>query len=428
MSTVVDRVAAPPRVRLDGIDAVRGLAMVLMALDHVRDFLQSEPYRATDLTSTTPLLFWTRIATHLCAPTFILLAGAGIYLAQRRKTPREMAGFLVSRGLCLVLLELTVIRVCWTQSLDLRDIHAAVIWVIGWCMVLMSVMVYLPVPVVAAIGMVIIMLNNLADGITPAHAAEIWPPLGPFWRILHSPGDIPLGAASTLHVAYVIIPWFGVMCAGYGLGAILTLDRPRRRFWLTCLGLFVIADFAVVRGLNGYGEPRPWAVQVVDPATGQHFDPSAAPATALAQFPSPPPPPNAVPDRLYTVMSFMNTTKYPPSLAFLLMTLGPALLLLAAFDRPLGLWAQPLIVFGRVPLFFYVLHLPLIVACAASVYWYGRSAEWYGTLEQTQQVGLGLSLGAAYLWWLAVVFVLYLPCWWYAGVKARPRSSLLSYL
>jgi uncharacterized membrane protein len=424
-------VTAPPaRARLDGVDAVRGLVMVLMALDHVRDFLQSEAYRATDLAweHFTPALFLSRLVTHLCAPTFILLAGAGIYLTQRRKTPEQMVGFLVTRGLWLVLLELTFIRFCWNQGFDSKDFHAAVIWVIGWCMVLMSVMVFLPAPIVAGVGMSIIVLHNLADPVSPERAAELGPAFGPLWRLLHSPGDIPLGDSSTLHVAYVIIPWFGVMCAGYGLGAIFTFDRPRRRLWLTCLGLFLLAAFAAVRGLNGYGDPRPWAVQLHDPTTGKHYDPSEAPASTLAQFQSPPPPPGSVPDRLYTVMSFVNTTKYPPSLDFLLMTLGTALLLLAAFDRPLGAWAHPLIVFGRVPLFFYVLHLPLIVGCAALVYAYGHRIGWYESLDEARKTGLGVPLWGAYLWWLAVVAILYFPCRWYAGVKARSRNPLLNYL
>ena len=361
-------------------------------------------------------------------PTFILLAGAGIFLTQRRKTRGEMVRFLISRGLWLVLLELTIIRFAWNQNFEWHDFHAAVIWVIGWCMVLMSVMVYLPAPVVAVAGMFIIMQHNLTDRISPQDAAALWAPLGPAWQLLHAPRDISLWNGATLHVAYVIIPWFGVMCAGYGVGAILTFDRPRRRLWLTCLGLLLVADFALVRGLNGYGEPRPWAVQYVDPASGQHFDPSEPAENTLAQFGAQAVPPDAVPNRLYTAMSFVNTTKYPPSLDFLLMTLGPALLLLAAFDRPLGAWAHPLIVFGRVPLFFYVLHLPLIVGCAFNVYAVGHLLGWYESLEQARRTGLGVPLWGAYLWWLAVVAILYYPCRWYAELKARSRNPLLSYL
>lgn len=418
----------PARHRLDGVDAVRGVAMVLMALDHVRDFVQSEPYRATDLTVTTPALFLSRLVTHLCAPTFILLAGVGICLAQRRKSRGEMVAFLISRGLWLVLLELTVIRLSWSPILGQNDVPAAVIWAIGWCMVLMGLVVFLPPPVVGLLGVAIIAGHNLLDGIEPTDLAERWPPLGPLWSILHSPGSIPLWGPWKLQVAYVILPWFGVMCLGYGLGPLLTLERARRQTWLAVLGLVLCGSFVVVRGLNHYGDPRPWAVQFRDPQTGKRFDPSPLPAGTLAQFESLPVPPGAVTDTAYTCMSFVNTTKYPPSLDYLLMTLGPALLLLVAFDRPLGAWAKPLIVFGRVPLFFYLLHLPLILACAAAAYWYGRSAGWYGSLDQARQAGLGLSLAAAYGWWLFVVVVLYYPCRWFAGVKARSGHPLLSYL
>jgi uncharacterized membrane protein len=424
--------AVPPaRGRLDGVDAVRGLVMVFMALDHVRDFLQTAPYEATNLNTTTTILFLSRLVTHLCAPTFILLAGAGIFLTQRRKTRGQIVWFLISRGLWLVVLEETVIRLAWNQGFDLTEFQAMVIWVIGWCMVLMSVMVYLPATVVAAIGVIIITQHNVLDAITPESAAALWQPLGNIWKLLHAPprDGIPLWEGAKLNVAYVLIPWFGVMCTGYGLGVILTFETSRRRLWLVCLGLALIADFAIVRGLNGYGDPRPWAVQYVDPETGKHYDPSQPAPNTLAQFGSQAAPPTAVPDRLYTAMSFVQTAKYPPSLDFLLMTLGPALLLLAAFDRPLGAWARPLIVFGRVPLFFYVLHLPLIVCCALAVFAWGRHYHWYALdYRPMQKEGLGVPLWGAYLWWLAVLVVLYFPCRWYAGVKARSRSAWLSYL
>jgi hypothetical protein len=217
------------------------------------------------------------------------------------------------------------------------------------------------------------------------------------------------------------------MCAGYGLGEVFTLDRPRRRRLLVALGLTALLAFVIVRGVNGYGDPSRWAVQRYDPASSRRFDPSP-PTDAWGHFPSPPAPSATEPDPLYTVMSFVNTTKYPPSLDYLLMTLGTALLFLAAFDRPLGTRARPLIVFGRVPLFFYLLHLPLILALAAGVYWFGRSAGWYGSLDDARRTGLGLSLPATYLWWVFVVFLLYFPCRWFASVKERSRHPLLSYL
>jgi uncharacterized membrane protein len=420
--------AAPARTRLDSVDAVRGLVMVVMALDHVRDVLQTEPYRATDLTYTYPALFLSRIVTHLCAPAFILLAGTAAYLAGRSKSRGALAWFLVTRGLFLVVMELTVIHFFWFQSFDYSgEVQALVIWVIGWCMVLLGGLVFLPTPAVAGLGVLVILQHNLADGILAADAAKLWPPLGPLWSVLHTTEGVPLNGQSTLKPVYVVLPWLGVMCAGYGLGAILTLDRPRRRAWLVGLGLLVLLDFAYVRGLNGYGDPRPWAVQLRDPDTGEHFDPSPAP-NVPSQFPSPKAPPTAVPDPAYTAMSFVNCTKYPPSLDFLLMTLGPTLLLLAFFDRPPGLVAGRLVVFGRVPFFFYLLHLPLIVAFAAGVYTYGHAQGWYASLEDARKTGLGVSLGGAYAVWAAVIVLLYFPCRWYADVKRRSRSALLSYL
>src|SRR5262245_47164690 len=335
------------RARLDSIDVVRGLAMVLMALDHVRDFMQSQPYRATDLTWTTPPLFASRLVTHLCAPVFILLAGTGIYLARRNKTRAEMVWFLVTRGLWLVILELTVIKFFWFQTLDYSSTEALVIWAIGWCMVLMSVMVCLPTPVVAGIGLLIILGHNLTDGIRVGNGIGpvTWNSWGALWAVLHSTQWVQVGEHIVLKPPYVILPWFGVMCAGYGLGALLTLDRPVRRHWLLSLGLMTVLAFVAIRGLNGYGDPYPWGVQVRDPETGRRYDPSQP--AEIRKWTGATPLASAVPDPLYTTMSFVNTTKYPPSLDFLLMTLGPALLLLAAFDRPLGLFARPLLVFGR---------------------------------------------------------------------------------
>jgi uncharacterized membrane protein len=416
----------PARARLDGIDAVRGLAMVLMALDHVRDFMQSQPYRATDLTWSTPALFASRIVTHLCAPVFILLAGTGIYLAQRNKSRGEMVWFLVTRGVWLVLLELTVIKFFWFQTLDYSSIEALVIWTIGWCMVLMSVMVFLPARIVMLIGLFIIVAHNLTDRFRAADAAAVWPPLGPVWSILHTTEPVKLSAHSTLFPPYVILPWFGVMCAGYGLGELFTLDRPVRRRWLLGIGLATVVAFVAIRGLNGYGDPYKWAVQIYDPETGTRFDPSQPEkvrARQQAKLSS-----AGVSDPLYTAMSFLNTTKYPPSLDFLLMTLGPALLLLAALERPPGSLAKKLVVFGRVPFFFYLLHLPLIALCAGIVYVFGLLRGWYGPPAEVRSHGLGLSLPAAYLWWLVVIVILYFPCRWFAAVKARSRSAWLSYL
>jgi uncharacterized membrane protein len=421
--------APPVRARLDNVDAVRGLVMVLMALDHVRDMMQSQPYRATDLTWTTPVLFASRLVTHLCAPVFILLAGTGIYLAQRRKAHAEMVRFLVTRGLWLVVLELTVFKFFWYQTLDYTSVEALVIWTIGWCMVLMSAMVFLPTPLVAGLGLLFIFGHNLADGIVAGNGSDPvpWDSWSALWAVMHSTERVRLGEHSVLSPPYVILPWFGVMCAGYGLGALLTLDRPVRRRWIAGLGLAMIVVFVIIRGLNGYGDPHPWAVQIHDPDTETRYDPSQPEEMRVrqqAKLTS-----AAVPNPLYTVMSFVNTTKYPPSLDFLLMTLGPAHLILAALDRPLGPVAEKLVVYGRVPFFYYAVHLSLIGVCAGTVYAVGYARGWWDApFQEVRLRGMGLSLAAAYCWWLVVVVVLYYPCRWFAGVKARSRAAWLSYL
>jgi uncharacterized membrane protein len=374
--------------------------MILMALDHVRDFFSERTLDdPTDLNTTTAGLFLTRWVTHYCAPTFIFLAGTAAFLAGTRgKSRGDLAWFLLTRGLWLALFEVTINRALWMFNFDVVHHGAGVFWAIGWSMVVLSALVFLPTPLVTAVGVGMIVLHNKLDTVV---ADDVRLPAW-IWMILHSPGDNRVYGDYTFGTGYCVIPWAGVMAAGYGFGTLFTRDRPLRRRWMFLLGAALTVGFVVLRGLNVYGDPRPWAVQERGPE--------------------------------WTVFSFLNCTKYPASLDYLLMTLGPAILALAIFDRPLGPLARPVITFGRVPLFYYVMHIALIHGSAVLLddWRFGRSPlAWHGPWEvqrATAPPGWGVSLPAVYLIWVGVVVVLYLPCRWYAGVKRRHPGGVLSYV
>ena len=390
----------PRPERLDGIDLLRGTIMIVMALDHVRDFVSDRLLiDPTDLTKTTPALFLTRWITHYCAPTFIFLAGTGAFLAGTRgKSKRGLSWFLFTRGLWLAIFEITINRALWMFNYDLHVYGAGVFWAIGLSMIVLAALVYLPTPIVAAFGLMMIGYHNLLDGIQ----VEKDGPLKLLWVILHSPNEVPIfeGSSFKFGTGYCLIPWAGVMAAGYGFGAFFRLDRPTRQWWFAFLGLFLIVNFVLLRALNIYGDPRPWERQV-------DFD--------------------------RTVLSFINCTKYPPSLLYLLMTFGPAILALSIFDRPLGVWSKPIITFGRVPFFFYLLHIPLIHGLAIVIDrirfgWSPQATAGPWELStMTLPPGYGVGLAEVYGLWILVVLLLYLPCRWFAGVKARNKSAWLSY-
>jgi uncharacterized membrane protein len=389
--------------RLESVDLLRGAVMVIMALDHVRAFFSNQMFwDPTDLArttpATTPALFFTRWVTHFCAPTFIFLAGTAAFLSGTRgKSRRELSWFLFTRGLWLAFMEVTINRMLWMFNYDLVHHGAGVFWAIGWSMVVLALLVWLPVPIVTLFGVLMIALHNLLDGLS---AEQVRLPTW-LWLILHSPGDAPVVGDITFGTGYSLIPWMGVMAAGYGFGAVLRLDPVARRRWLVGIGAALTLCFIVLRARNDYGDPRPWTEQS-----------------------SP----------LGTLLSFLNCTKYPPSLLFLLMTLGPAILALAVFDRPLGPLVRPIITFGRVPLFFYLLHILLIHGAAVLIdeYRFGMSPlAWHGPWEVKPEAvpdDYGFSLPGVYLLWVGVLVVLYLPCRWFARVKQRHPGGWLSYL
>ena len=373
--------------RLSSIDLLRGLIIALMALDHVRGFFTDFQFDPTDLTRTTAPLFLTRWITHFCAPGFFFLAGVGACLSRaQRKTAADVAKFLLTRGLFLVVLDNTLVMYGWFFSLQYPfGVGVNVIAALGLSMVALAGLVFLPRPVIAGFGIGMIALHNLLDGIKPDGLGR----LAPLWWTLHDHGFFEVNGLEAF-VVYPLIPWIGVMAAGYAFGGLLLREPGNRRRILLSLGLACTVLFVLLRAINQYGDPRPWQQQ---------------------------------PSVLLTVLSFLDTTKYPPSLLFLLMTLGPAVAALAWFDRPEGPFSRFLMTFGRVPLFFYVLHIYIIHLAALAVGpAYGFNPN--GSLPQ----GYGLSLPAVYGVWALVVLAHYPLCRWFAELKRRRQASWLSYL
>jgi uncharacterized membrane protein len=387
-STLQDRpvsTVAVPISRITSIDLIRGAVMILMAIDHVRVY-SGLPPGGPD-----PGIFFTRWITHFCAPAFIFLAGTSAFFYGRRHP--DLSRFLILRGLWLILLELTVLRIAWTFNLDFSSyLLAGVIWVIGWCMVLMAALVRLPLPALVTVSVAIIALHN-------AVMPELVPHM-PAWlrSILYTAFmDPPIGP---LMVLYSIVPWIGVMAAGYAFGRILTLEPTRSRRICYAIGLSAIALFLLLRGFNLYGDPVPW--------------------TPAGEMPA--------------LLSFLNTTKYPASFSFLLMTLGPTIALVPVLNRARGAVARWVTVFGRVPFFFYVLHIPLIHALAIVVSWIrqGSVSPWLFTNHPMGNPpppdGYTWGLGLLYLAWAVAIAILYFACRWFADLKARRNDAWLRYV
>jgi uncharacterized membrane protein len=367
--------------------------MILMALDHVRDFFGVPGVSPTDPARAGAALFFTRWITHICAPVFFLLTGTGAFLYLRTKTVADLSRFLLTRGLWLILLELTIVRCLGFQfNVDYRVTMLVVLWALGWSMIALAALVWLPVAAIATVGLALIAGHNLFDAVRPQ---------GALWPILHAPGVI-IGGQHLVFVSYPLIPWIGVTAAGFAFGGIYTWSADRRRRFLWQTGAVSIAAFLVLRAVNVYGDPSRWKVQ----------------ATTVS-----------------TILSFLNTTKYPPSLLFLLMTLGPAMLALAAADRETPPLLRPVVTIGRVPLFYFLLHLPLIHLLAV-VFAYARYHDVHWMFESpdlarypfTAPPGWGYSLPVVYTIWLAVVLALYPACRWFAAVKQHRRDVWLGYL
>jgi uncharacterized membrane protein len=386
--------------RIHSVDVARGVAMVLMAIDHVRVYAGVPPGGPK------PAVFFTRWITNFVAPAFAFLAGTSAYLLGRRLGDRgALARYLVTRGLILVLLELTVIRVAWTFNFDFGHyLLAGVIWMLGWCMVLLAALVWLPTPAIGTFGVAVILFHNLMDYLPPAAGAALQDSsLSWLWQILYFGGPIQLGQnGPTLMVLYSLIPWIGVVAAGYAFGAVMTLEPARRDRICITLGASAIALFLVLRAVDAYGDPRHWH------------------ATGPVQAP--------------TFLRFINTSKYPASLQFLLMTLGPVILLLPLADRARGKIAEIFAVFGRVPMFYYLLHIPAIhlAAVIVSLAREGRVNPWlfsnHPMMNPPPPEGYTWSLALLYAVFVIVVALLYVPCRWYARRKAQNPAPWMRYI
>lgn len=389
----------PARERLAIIDKLRGLVIVVMVLDHVRDFFHDQAYRfsPTDIDKTSAILFATRWVTHVCAPTFVFLAGVSIYLQwSRGKRGWALSRFLLTRGLWLIVLEVTLVTMAFTFAW-----HGAllqVIWAIGFSMMLLGTLIWLPPPALLAIGLAIVGGHDLLDPVA-AKSLGSWAPL---WTLMIKPGvvHLPFAPFNAAYVAYPAIPWFGIMAVGFGVGGLFERPPARRNRILVVGGLAMLAAFALLRGFNLYGDPSPWTRQA---------------------------------DPTRTILSFLDVTKYPPSLLYTLATLGITLSLAPVIELVCGVPGRALLAFGRTPLFTYLLHLyvarglAVLLALAEGVS-PTIFTDAFGPANRLESAGWGVSLPLVYVAWLTVLLILWPISTWYAGFKARHRYWWLSYL
>jgi uncharacterized membrane protein len=392
MDTLAEAVTAK-RARIESVDLLRGVVMIIMALDHTRDYF-GVPGSPTNLATASVALFFTRWTTNICAPVFFLLTGTGARLSLGKRSKPDLSRFLFTRGLWLIFLDLVLFRCLIVQfNFDYHTTVITVLWALGWCMIALSLLIWLPTAVIPAFGVLIMVTHNLFDSVQSAN---------PIWTIIHSPNFLIRTPTHTVFLAYPLIPWIGVTAAGYGLGEIYSWNKTRRRTFLLRLGVLLTIGFILLRVINIYGDPGRWTHQ----------------RTAA-----------------YTVLSFLNTVKYPPSLLFLLMTLGPAMLFLWVVDDHTPGALRPALIYGKVPMFYYLLHFFLIHLLAV-VICYVRFGEIHSMFQSpdlglypiTEPPGWGLSLPLVYLIWIAVVIAVYPLCRWYAGLRRRSNNPWLSYL
>ncbi len=390
------------KTRISSIDIVRGIVMVIMALDHTRDFfhydsLQMDP---TDLTKTYPALFFTRIITHFCAPTFVMLAGTSIYISAQRKSKRELSFFLLTRGLWLIVIELVVIRFGFMFNFYYDLVIFQVIWAIGASMIVMAALIHLNETVLIILAAVFLLGHNLLDPIQLTQKdSGFWP-----WMFFYQSGFASLGNGNAILVPYPVLPWLSIMLSGYVLGMLYkpTVAPADRQRYLLIAGAAATLLFIVLRYINLYGDPAPWSVQK---------------------------------NSMFTFMSFVNTTKYPASLLYTLMTLGPILILLAIVEKIQTNILQPFVIYGRVPMFYYILHFYFIHIFALTAYLITTGKSWsdldfhfgksFGGILTDDG---GYSLGITYLAWAGIVLLLYPLCRAYNRYKSTHTHWWLSYL
>jgi uncharacterized membrane protein len=390
--------------RIESIDVLRGIAMVVMALDHVRDYFHVTAITEDPLNlgTTTTLLFFTRWITHFCAPIFVFLSGTSIYLQSQRKTKNELSTFLFKRGLWLIFIEFTVVSLAWSFDLHYSILFLQVIWAIGISMVFLSLLIYLPFRIILALGLFIVLGHNLLDipESAPDFKTNFW------WDLLHHGAFAAYAYAEghSVFLVYPFVPWLGLMMVGYCAGTLFTKDilPEQRRKLLTYFGLSVLALFVVVRFINVYGDPFPWSSQK---------------------------------NSWFTVLSFVNIHKYPPSLMFMCLTIGSALLLLPVLEKIQNGFTNTMKTFGRTAFFYYIIHIYLIHFLSAICFFArGHTFEESAAISQTFPFkfvvpGEGFGLSVVYLVWILVVAALYPLCKWYDRYKtSHPEKWWLSYI
>ena len=393
-----------PAPRIQSVDVLRGAIMMLMAIDHIRDYVarSAQQFLPTDLTRTTLAIFLTRWITHFCAPVFMLTAGLGAYLWMTRghHSKGELSRLLISRGIWLIGLEVTILRLILLSQISFtaNPVILMILWAIGVSMIALAGLVYLPIRVIAAVSIAIIALHNLFDGVSAQRFGRAaW-----IWDILHQQGLFTFHGVNFV-TAYPVLPWIGVVAGGYCLGTVFEWDAHRRRSFLIRMGLALTGAFVVVRAVNIYGDPQPWSHQS-----------------------SP----------VFTILSFLNVRKYPPSLDFLLMTLGPAMVAMAWLEKFHFRFTNPLIVFGRVPFFYYGAHLLLahLIEIGMNFVRYGGKSflliapPAMGSPSKLFPNDFGFPLWTVYLVWVVVLLLLYPACLWFARLKQRRRDWWLTYL
>ncbi len=390
------------RPRIYSIDLLRGVAMIIMALDHVRDYFHADNflYDPTDLSQSSAPLFFTRWITHFSAPIFMFLAGTSAFLVSERKTKKQLAIFLLTRGLWLMLLEHTIVNFAWSFNPEFLFFRMAVIWALGFCMIVLAAIIYLPKQIILIIGLLIMFTHNMLDDIhTTGNTFKDF-----LWAELHERRRFIIGDR-VVATGYPVLPWIAIMSLGYCFGQLYKkgIEASVRKKHLLIIGSAATFLFLLLRGINVYGDKLPWIVQ--------------------SSF-------------VMTICSFLNTTKYPPSLLYTLMTLGPSIIFLAIAEKPLGWLGKKIMIVGRVPLFFYILHLFLIhVLAMGAVVWSGRPWTDMIVIGNTNAkdspwlAGYGFSLGITYIVWIVVVLTLYPLCKWYDDYKqAHKEKWWLSYL
>jgi uncharacterized membrane protein len=391
----------PKQKRLDSIDLLRGVVMIIMALDHVRGYFHKDAffYNPTDLTKASTALFFTRFITHYCAPIFVFLAGTSAYLSGQKKTKKELSRFLLTRGLWLIFIEIFAINLFRTFNPSFFFINLQVIWVIGVAMMIMSALIYLDLRAILIIGVLLVVTHNLLDAIhVPGNE---W--VGIAWAVLHDPTRYHVGNYE-IYLHYPLIPWLGTMALGYCAGRLYAHDyNPiKRRKLLMTLGVGAILLFVLIRSGNWYGDAAHWSNQN---------------------------------DAVRSMLSFLNVTKYPPSLSYILITMGPGLIFLSLAENMRGSWQKPVITIGRVPMFYYLAHILLIhilALPAALICGYDLNTMILsGPVNENPALkGYGFNLFVTHVIWISLVLMLYPSCKWFARYKAAnsARQWWLSYL